>query len=125
MYWEQTPPASEVGGCPEGGWDPRTGQPYRFNPQTGQPCANTAQQDRVIVRQAPPPQYASAPQPSPEEQRIAAAYQRERDAMAAPAIVIVVTVAGTCRLEKRRSWYRHDRRRRMTTSARPGAHLWV
>ena len=78
-------PASQAVDQPACGWDPRTGQPYRFNPQTGQPCANTRQQDRVIVRQAPPPQYASAPpQPSPEEQRIAAAYQRERDAMAAP-----------------------------------------
>lgn len=84
-YTGATPPASQVVDQPACGWDPRTGQPYRFNPQTGQPCASTAQQERVIVRQAPPPQYASAPpQPSPEEQRIAAAYQRERDAMAAP-----------------------------------------
>jgi type IV secretion system protein TrbI len=84
-YTGATPPARQVVDQPACGWDPRTGQPYRFNPQTGQPCANTAKQDRVTVRQAPPPQYASAPpQPSPEEQRIAAAYQRERDAMAAP-----------------------------------------
>ena len=83
-YNGATPPANQVGEQSSCGWDPRTGQPYRFNPQTGLPCMSP-QQDRVVVRQAPPAQYASAPpQPTPEEQRIAAAYQREREAMAAP-----------------------------------------
>jgi type IV secretion system protein VirB10 len=67
------------------GFDPRTGQPYRFNPDTGQPCTMYGQ-DRVVVRQ---PAYARAQvQPpaesTPEEQRIAAAYQREQEAMIAP-----------------------------------------
>lgn len=69
------------------GFDPRTGQPYRFNPETGQPCSSSPQ-DRVVVRQ--PAQYAQAqtvstvPEPTPEERRIAAAYQREQEAMLAP-----------------------------------------
>jgi type IV secretion system protein VirB10 len=68
------------------GFDSRNGQAWRFNPQTGQPCATGSQQDRVVIRQASPPQYAttSAPQPTPEEQRVAAAYQREREALLAP-----------------------------------------
>lgn len=74
-----SPPASSCG------FDPRTGQPYRFNPDTGQPCGYT--QDRVVTRQ---PGYARAQtpaasaQPTPEENRIAAAYQREQEAMIAP-----------------------------------------
>ena len=32
------------------GFDPRTGQPYRFNPETGQACSGYPQ-DRVVVRQ--------------------------------------------------------------------------
>lgn len=68
------------------GFDPRSGQPYRFNPETGQPCASSTQ-DRVVVRQPPP--YSAQPvnsvlQPSPEERRLAAAYQREQEAMVAP-----------------------------------------
>lgn len=68
------------------GFDPRTRQPYRFNPDTGQPCTGYSQ-DRVAVRQ---PAYARAQvQPThaestPEEERIAAAYQREQEAMIAP-----------------------------------------
>jgi type IV secretion system protein TrbI len=68
------------------GFDPRTGQPYRFNPETGQACTGYTQ-DRVVVRQpaAPRAQTAQAPpEPTPEERRIAAAYQREQDAMIAP-----------------------------------------
>lgn len=84
-YTGATPPVGQVAEEASCGWDPRTGQPYRFNPQTGQPCTIPPQQDRVVVRQAPPVQYAAAPPlPSPEEQRRAAAYQREREAMAAP-----------------------------------------
>lgn len=70
------------------GFDPRTGQAYRFHPQTGQPCDASSHEDRVVVRQAPPVGYsassAAPPQPTPEERRIAAAYQREREAMTAP-----------------------------------------
>ena len=77
-----TRPASPPPGC---GYDPRTGQLYRFDPQTGQPSAPT--QERVVVRQPPPSHYLappSPPQPSAEEQRRAAAYDREREAMLAP-----------------------------------------
>ena len=79
-----TRPASPPPGC---GYDPRTGQLYRFDPQTGQPCNATAVQERVVVRQPPAPQYSgspSPPQPSAEEQQRAVAYQREREAMLAP-----------------------------------------
>ena len=69
------------------GFDPRTGQAYRFNPDTGQPCS-AAPQDRVVVRQPPPYGHAqvanTVPEPTPEERRIAAAYQREQEAMLAP-----------------------------------------
>lgn len=71
------------------GVDPRTAQPYRFNPDTGQPCTGYAQ-DRVAIRQ---PGYVSAqaapasPAPTPEEQRIAAAYEREQEAMIAPTAI--------------------------------------
>lgn len=59
---------------------------YRFNPDTGQPCSEY-EQARVVI---PHPSYAPAPvsaasaQPTPEEQRIAAEYQREQEAMLAP-----------------------------------------
>jgi type IV secretion system protein TrbI len=74
---------------PTCGADPQTGQPYRFNPQTGQPCDGFSQ-ERVVVRQpnttrtaqvAAPPQL---PQETPEQRRIAAAYQREQEAILAP-----------------------------------------
>jgi type IV secretion system protein TrbI len=77
-------PAGVSAGC---GFDPRTGQMYRFDPQTGQPCNSGPTQERVVVRRPPPSHYAppaSPPQPTPEEQRLAAAYQREREAMVAP-----------------------------------------
>jgi type IV secretion system protein VirB10 len=67
------------------GVDPRTGQAFRFNPDTGQPCLS--QQDRVVVRQPayPPVQNMPAPtEPTPEERRIAATYQRQQEAMIAP-----------------------------------------
>jgi type IV secretory pathway VirB10-like protein len=66
--------------------DPRTGQAYRFNPDTGQPCSEYGQA-RVIIRQpgyAPAPITAASAQPTPEEQRLAAEYQREEEAMLAP-----------------------------------------
>jgi type IV secretion system protein VirB10 len=67
------------------GFDPRTGQPFRFNPETGQPCL--PYQDRVVVRQTAYPRAQNVPtstEPSPEERRIAAAYQRQQEAMIAP-----------------------------------------
>jgi type IV secretion system protein VirB10 len=86
-YTGAASPSSQVVAQTPCGADPRTGQPYRYNPQTGQPCPATAAQERVVVRQPPPSQYAatsSPSQPSAEEQRLAAAYQREREAMTAP-----------------------------------------
>jgi len=68
------------------GFDPRTGQAYRFNPETGQPCTGYPQ-DRVVVRQPGPSRTPPAPaptEPTPEERRIVAAYQREQDALVAP-----------------------------------------
>ncbi|HLH01415.1 MAG TPA: TrbI/VirB10 family protein [Bryobacteraceae bacterium] len=68
------------------GFDPHTGQPYRFNPDTGQPCTQYAQ-GGVAIRQAgyAPVSATSTPaQPTPEEQRIAAEYQREQEAMISP-----------------------------------------
>jgi len=83
----QAHPLQSQAGSPPCGFDPRTGQPYRFNPDTGQPCT-TYPQDRVVVRQPPPyahPQNTNATsEPTPEERRIAAAYQREQEAMLAP-----------------------------------------
>lgn len=79
------------------GFDPRTGQPYRFNPETGQLCTGYSQ-DRVVVRQ---PAYAhtqvqSRPaEQTPEEQRIAAAYQREQEAMIAPTAIKSATSQGS------------------------------
>jgi type IV secretory pathway VirB10-like protein len=81
----QTTPPNSTTPC---GVDPRTSQPYRYNPQTGQPCDGLPQ-ERLVVRQAPvarpPVQSASAQnQPSVEEQRLIAAYQREQEANLAP-----------------------------------------
>ena len=83
---DQAPfPQTMMASC---GADPKTGQPYRFNPQTGQLCDGLPQ-ERVVVRQANA-MYAQplAPTPiheeTPEERRIAAAYQREQEAIQAP-----------------------------------------
>lgn len=90
---ELQPPGSVPSGNPTVGatpcgFDPRTAQPYRFNPNTGQPCEPSPQlypQDRVVVRQAPPAQPLQAQrEPTPEERRIEAAYQREHEAMLSP-----------------------------------------
>jgi hypothetical protein len=70
------------------GADPRTGQPYRYNPQTGQPCDGLPQ-ERVVVRQ--PNAIRSQPitptpvhEETPEDRRLAEAYQREQEAIQAP-----------------------------------------
>jgi type IV secretion system protein TrbI len=67
--------------------DLRTGQQYRYNPQTGQPC-DSLPQERLVVRQAPrlapPRQFEPQREPTPEERSAAAAYQREQEAILAP-----------------------------------------
>ena len=86
------PPGSATGSngtllatpCP---FDPRTGQPYRFNPNTGQPCEGYSQsypQDRLVIRKAPLAQPSAEKEPTPEERRIEAAYQREQEAILSP-----------------------------------------
>jgi type IV secretion system protein VirB10 len=68
------------------GADPKTGQPYRFNPQTGQSC-DALPQERVVVRQpnARQAQASSAAHAeTPEERRLATAYEREWEAIQAP-----------------------------------------
>jgi type IV secretion system protein VirB10 len=67
------------------GFDPRTGQPFRFSPETGQSCA--AYEDRVVVRQPAYPKtqnLQASTEPSPEERRIADAYKRQQEAIIAP-----------------------------------------
>ncbi len=70
-------------GC---GSDLRTGQPYRYDPLSGRPCGNqNASIERVAIRRAPP---SIVPQPaqeaSPEERRVQESYRREQEAMQAP-----------------------------------------
>lgn len=76
------------------GIDPRTGQPWLYNPQTGQPCDGLPQ-ERIVVRQAPanrmplvqPVPIQTQSEPTPEERRIAAAHQREQEAILSPTSV--------------------------------------
>jgi type IV secretory pathway VirB10-like protein len=70
------------------GTDPRTGQPYRYNPQTGQPCDGLPQ-ELVVVRQSnairsQPITPTPVHEESPEDRRVAEAYQREQEAIQAP-----------------------------------------
>jgi type IV secretion system protein TrbI len=71
------------------GANSQTGQQFRFNPQTGQPCDGLPQ-ERLVVRQAPvsnvqsPVPVPTAPEPTPEERRLAMAYAREQEARMAP-----------------------------------------
>ena len=68
------------------GTDPRTGQPWLYNPQTGQPCDGLPQ-ERIVVRQVPANRMPSGQpatiqlqsEPTPEERRVAAARQREQE----------------------------------------------
>lgn len=66
---------------PCGGYT-QTGLPYRFNPQTGQPC-EALPQERVVIRQAAPIPVLPK-EPSEQERSIAAAYAREQEARIAP-----------------------------------------
>ena len=88
----QPPPdnraASRVGSC---GTDAKTGRAYRYDPETGRPCGRT-RQENFVTRQANITQpTAVAPavnsQPTPEEQALAAAYQREQEAELAPTAI--------------------------------------
>ena len=83
------PPPRPV--TPSCGADPKTGKAYRFNPQTGQPC-DGLRQEPAVVRQpnvirtqpvAPPP----VREETPEQRTIAAAYQRELEAIQAPTTI--------------------------------------
>ena len=70
------------------GADPKTGQRYRFNPQTGQLCDGLPQ-ERVVVRQSNAMRTQTVPatavhEETPEDRRLAAAYQREQEAIQAP-----------------------------------------
>jgi type IV secretion system protein VirB10 len=77
------------------GLDPRTNQPYRFNPETGRPCGASAPAAHASATAA----YAANPGPAvtqavqqmeqqsqltPQQQILLAAYKREHDAMMAP-----------------------------------------
>src|SRR5579863_8835438 len=82
------PPDTAPSPC---GTDPKGGQPYRFNPQTGQPCDGLPQ-ERVVVRQpneirTPPVAPMPIHEETPEQRLIAAAYQREQEAIQAPTSV--------------------------------------
>jgi len=84
------PPPSQTM-TPLCGADPKTGQPYRFNQQTGQTCDGLPQ-ERVVVRQpnairTPPVAPMPVHEETPEDRRIAAAYLREQEAMQAPTSV--------------------------------------
>ncbi len=64
-------PASQTSSTPvySCGVDPRTNEPYRYNPQTGQPCDGLPQ-ERVVVRQAPVMRSQSVP-PAPTNRKSA------------------------------------------------------
>lgn len=68
--------------------DIKSGQRFRFNPQTGQPCAARAE---GVARRSPAYRPNSAPavsrEPSPEEKALLAAYQQEQAAMVAPTAI--------------------------------------
>jgi type IV secretion system protein TrbI len=83
-----SPPTQAQPVPPPCGADPKTGQAYRFNPQTGQPC-DGGPQERVVVRQpnvvrVQPVTATPIHEETPEQRMIAAAYQRELEAIQAP-----------------------------------------
>ncbi len=84
-----TPPPQPM--TPPCGADPKTGQAYRFNPQSGQPCDGLLQ-ERIVVRQSnvsrtQPTTPTPVREETPEDRRLAAAYQQEQQAMQAPTSV--------------------------------------
>lgn len=85
------PPSGPQPMTPPCGADPKTGQAYRFNPQTGQPCDGLLQ-ERIVVRQpnvirTQPVTPTLVHEETPEDRRLAAAYQQEQQAMQAPTSV--------------------------------------
>ncbi len=70
------------------GSDAKTGQPYRFDPNTGRLCDDLGPLDRIVVRKSPPspaaPSQPARRELTPQERRILAAYQQEQDAIVAP-----------------------------------------
>jgi type IV secretion system protein VirB10 len=81
-------PRAVVGGACTA--DPKTGQVYRFDPQTGQPCDGLPS-ERIVVRQAASVTSNPStdpveihPAPTAEERRVIGAYQREQEAMLSP-----------------------------------------
>ncbi len=81
------PDAASPSAATSCGADPKTGQPYRFNPQTGQPCDGV--QERVVVRESNAMRTQTVPttpvqEETPEDRRLAAAYQQEQEAIQAP-----------------------------------------
>jgi type IV secretion system protein TrbI len=85
LHPPDTSPSYATASC---GADPKTGQPYRFNPQTGQLCDGLPQ-ERVVIRQPNAMSAQTVPatpvhEETPEERRLAAAYQREQEAIQAP-----------------------------------------
>jgi type IV secretion system protein VirB10 len=69
------------------GADP-TGQPYRFNPQSGQPCEGFPQEPGIAQQPNAVRSQPGAPTPIHEEtlkqRRLAAAYEQEQQALEAP-----------------------------------------
>jgi hypothetical protein len=70
------PDASSSAATVACGSDPKTGQPYRFNPQTGQVCDGFPQ-ERVVVRQPNAMRIQTVPttpvhEETPEDRRLAA-----------------------------------------------------
>lgn len=74
-------------GC---GADPKTGQLYRYDPNTGRACSSNQAPavERVAVRRAAP---AASPQDDPEERRKEELARREQEAMQAPTGVHLAT----------------------------------
>jgi type IV secretory pathway VirB10-like protein len=64
------------------GTDPKTGLPYRFNPQSGQPCEAVARQPNAVRTQLGPP--TPIHEETPKQRRLAAAYEQEQQALQAP-----------------------------------------
>lgn len=79
------------------GADPRTRQAYRFDPSTGHPCSpgQVTGVQQVAVRRAPP---APAPPDNPEERLHEELARQEQEAMQAPTAVHFTTADATSTL---------------------------
>jgi type IV secretory pathway VirB10-like protein len=87
----QLQPPGTSAANPSCGTDPKSWEPYHFDPQTGRPrpAYSGISQERVVARQGPvvaqtqiSPQ--AQPEPSPEQKRLLLAYQRDQEARLAP-----------------------------------------